>query len=354
MRILQLESSNGWGGQEIRTLKESQEFKKAGHEVIFAITEGGLSKKTTDFKTYTLPFKRFQAALTLLSLIRIILKHKIDQVHTHSSWDSWIGGVAAKLTGCRVVRTRHLSTPIREGLNSRLLYNSLADIVITTCEEVAQNIQRQAKISRMRCLSIPTGVDPLKIEEGIKSPFDVRKEYNIPADAPLIGSACILRSWKGLMPLLEGFAKLDGAPYLIIIGEGPMRPHLEKRAEELGVEKRVIFTGFLQNPFPAIDALDIFALLSSANEGVSQAVLQAAYLKKPLLTTTTGGLDEVCLDNKTGRIVPKNDPQSVSLALTELLADRSRCQEMGRVAKELVENHFLWKHTFKKLEEAVL
>jgi len=338
MRILQLEASNGWGGQEIRTLKEVLSLRERGHTVLFATSKSAtLGEKAKDegFRVETIPFERKQFLATLFYLIRLILQEKIDVVCTHSSWDGWIGGIAARLTGRKVLRTRHLSTPIKKGLNSYLLYNTLADQVITTCERVAETIRLQARLPATRCRSIPTGVEIKDTNASVK--------WDLPEDAFLVGTACILRSWKGLMPLLQSIAPLENV-YLVIIGDGPMRSHLEEEAKKLGVYDRVIFTGFLEDPFPAIKSLDLFALLSTAHEGVSQATLQAAWLEKPLLTTPIGGLDEVCVPGKTGLLVPPNDPEKTSEAIRQL-KENPDLKTMGHNAKNLVSEKFLFEKT---------
>ena len=96
--------------------------------------------------------------------------------------------------------------------------------------------------------------------------------------------------------------------------------------------------------------MDIFLLLSWANEGVSQASLQAAWLEKPLITTSVGGLREVCIDKQTGFQVPKNDPQAVANAVLQLVNNRDLRSFMGKGAKELVKDKFTLNQTLDQME----
>ncbi len=116
---------------------------------------------------------------------------------------------------------------------------------------------------------------------------------------------------------------------------------------------QVTFTGHLDRPFAAIGALDIFALLSTAHEGISQASLQAAYLKKPLITTTVGGLPEVCLDNLTGIQVPPSSPEKVAEAVLRLATDQKLRESYGAAARQLVEDKFTLQHTLDQMEEVL-
>ena len=97
--------------------------------------------------------------------------------------------------------------------------------------------------------------------------------------------------------------------------------------------------------------LDVFCLLSTDNEGVSQASLQAAFLKKPLVTTSTGGLKEVCLQGKTGLIVDKNSPQQVSEAIRYLYKHPQDRHHFGENAHSLVREKFTFAQTVQQMEK---
>jgi glycosyltransferase involved in cell wall biosynthesis len=354
MRILHTESSSGWGGQEIRILKEALGLQTRGHEFFFAIAKGGgLAAKAREkgFTVYEMTFRKPRALSVVLRLLRIIRKHKIDLIVTHSSTDSWLGGIAARLAGCKVVRMRHLSTAIMPGLNSFLLYKKLADFVVTTSTSTAVRIQEQAKISPSNCVCVPTGVEP---HELICLPEEVKKfreKLGVLPSEYLVGTACFVRSWKGIGDLLKAASLLKQEKQIkwVIIGGGYVDKY-RPLAEELGVEDQVIFTGHMEVPYPAISALDIFLLLSTAHEGISQASLQAAYLEKPLVTTSVGGLPEVCLEGVTGMIVPPFHPKKVAEAVMHLVERPNLCKEYGQNGKKLVEEKFTFASTLDRME----
>ncbi len=355
MRLLHTEASGGLGGQELRILREAEGMRARGHEVVMAVrSDGGLVHKAREagFTVYELSFERRRAFSDLWQLLTIIRRHDIEVVNTHSSWDAWIGAVAARLARCRVLRTRHLSTPIRAGLNSRILYRLLADQVVTTCEATAETVQRQAGLEPERCRSIPTGVHDLA-EYSQENIIAFRKRYGIASDHLVIGTVCVLRSWKGVQHLLQAAKELSDYPQLrwLIVGDGPARDYLQREHAELGLDERVIFTGHLDHPQLAMAAMDIFALLSFANEGVSQAALQAAYQGKPLVTTTTGGLREVCIDHETGLLVPASSPDAVAEAIKALVDDADLRTRLGAQAKQRVRDFFTIDHTLNAMEE---
>lgn len=355
MRILHTESSSGWGGQEIRILREAEGMRQEGHEILFAVAKGGglvTKARERGFIVHEMIFKKRHACPTLRQLCGLIRKEKIDCVNTHSSMDAWFGGLAARITGKKIVRTRHLSTPIRKGLNSRLLYGVLADYVVTTSAKIVPIICEQAKISHDVCHSIPTGIDPISLAVSQQDAQKFRSSLGLQEGDFLVGTACFVRSWKGIKDLMQAAQILKNEPRIkwVIVGGGYVDDY-RSFADQLGLQETLFFTGHLESPYVAIAAMDLFALLSTAHEGVSQASLQAAYLGRPLLTTDIGGLPEVCLPGQTGRIVPPFSPGKVAEAVLEFFHQPDLCCRFGENAKRLVEEKFTFDRTLREMKK---
>ncbi|HEY4254877.1 MAG TPA: glycosyltransferase family 4 protein [Chlamydiales bacterium] len=355
MRILHLEASPGWGGQEMRILSEAEGMRKRGHEVFFAVMNGALLGKEAlakGFVVYECNFRKIAWGLTLFHLLKWLFKHKIDLVNTHSSLDAWIGGIAGRIAGKKVLRTRHLSTPVKPGWNSRFVYGTLADFVVTTCASIIAPISKQSGKPLSQFRSIATGINADRVQATEESSAQFRKQLGLDSSHFLVGTACFMRSWKGIDDFLQAADALRHIPDLhwVVIGGG----HADRYrsfAKELKLDGIVHFTGHLQNPFPALKALDAFALLSTAHEGVSQAILQAAFLNKPLIATNTGGLGEVCIHEFTGLSVPPFSPTEVAASVLRLKSNASLCSQLGSSARQLVLNEFTFQHTLDGMEE---
>jgi glycosyltransferase involved in cell wall biosynthesis len=354
MNILHLEASPGWGGQEIRILREAEGMRARGYTIILAAAKGGgLVRRAREagFTVYELNFRKSFWPICLFQLLILMQRHKIDLVNTHSSLDSWIGGIAARLGRRAIVRTRHLSTPIKSGWNSRWVYGKLADFVVTTCSSILQMISEQSGKPIDYCRSIATGVDPNLIQVQPKEAEEFRQSIGADPDDFLVGTACFMRSWKGIDDLLKAADLLRSIPRLkwVIIGGGHAERH-KKFAAELKLENIVHFTGHLDNPFSALAGLDLFALLSTAHEGVSQAILQAAYLGKPLISTKVGGLGEVCIGEITGLNVAPFAPHEVAKAVLRIKENPLLQHEFGTRAHQLVMEKFTLTHTLDEME----
>ena len=356
MKILHSESSPGWGGQEIRILREALGMQKRGHEVVLAVQKnGGLVQpaKNAGLEVYELDFKKSRFIPLCLEIASIVRKHRIQVINTHSSVDAWSAGFVGKIMRRHVIRTRHLSTKVKGRINSFLLYNLLADVVVTTCEEAVMPIKTLARLPSNRCRSIPTGIDPDLMSVDPKQVQAFREKIGVKPTDILVGSLCVLRGWKGIADMLKAAKLLQDRTDIkwVVVGAGPSEEYFLSEKKRLGVD--VIFTGHLAPPFAALEAFDIFTLLSWAHEGVSQASLQAAYLKKPLVTTKTGGLKEVCIDQETGYLVDCQAPEQMADAIRKLADSDTLRFQMGEAAHRLVQRSFLFEQTLDEMERVV-
>ncbi|GAB4234354.1 MAG: glycosyltransferase family 4 protein [Chlamydiales bacterium] len=355
VRVLHTEASVGWGGQEIRILQECIAMRDKGHQVLLVVEREaklGQHARKHGFLVHEVSFSYSSSPKTIFKLVRLIIQEKIEIMNTHSSLDAWIAGIAARLTRCKIVRTRHISAKIKPGLNSRALYHFLADFTVTTCEEVAEVIRRQASLTTKRCRSIPTGIQPNQIKFTQDEVSNFKAKHNLKDEDFIIGTACILRSWKGIEDLIHAatLTKKENIKW-VIVGNGPGFEYYQKQAMDKNLNDRVIFTDFLENPYFAIASFDVFAMLSTANEGVSQATLQGAFLEKPLITTPTGGLREICVDGLTGYSVPINSPGAVAEKVQFFSENRHKAHEMGKAARELVLSEFTFERTLHEVEK---
>lgn len=337
----------------MRIVKEAVGLKNRGHRIFLGVIENGLlieKAKQAGLVVFSLKLRKKQSLTALLQIMQLIKKYKIDLVVTHSSIDSWLGGLAARFLKKKIVRLRHLSTPIRGGLNGFLLYKKLCDFVVTTSDIARQEVIKKAAQDPAKCLEVATGINPdfaLLQEEKVLS---FRKSLSIKKTDFLVGTACFMRSWKGIDDFLKTAWLLQEKENVkfVIIGGGHMQSYVDK-AKKMHL-KNLFFTGHLPDPSFALAALDVFALLSTAHEGVSQSLLQAAFLKKPLIGTPAGGIPEICQDRITGLQVPLFCAEKVKDAILILQKNRNMAKEMGEKAFFLVKNYFTEKQMLDQME----
>jgi glycosyltransferase involved in cell wall biosynthesis len=251
-------------------------------------------------------------------------------VHTHSSVDSWLAALAAKSLGLPVVRSRHVTIPIRGVLVYRL-----ADRIVASGEHAADLI-RAAGIPADRVIGIPPGVDLQRFHPGV-SGTRVRDELGL--SGPVVGLVANIRGSKGHNVLLEAapdvLAEHPDARFLIV-GAGVGFDEVQRRVREGGLERQVLMLGFRRDIPEVLAALDVLALPSLRSEATSQVILQALAIGTPVVATTVGGSPEIVRDGETGRLVPPGDARALAAAIRDLLRDRDRARAIARAGQETV------------------
>lgn len=126
---------------------------------------------------------------------------------------------------------------------------------------------------------------------------------------------------------------------LFIIGEGEQLSALRNLAQQYGIEHNIIFTGFKENPYPYLLASDVF-LLCSKNEGISNAILEAMYLKNAIISSNSGGITDLIHHGEDGFILNNDNPELISNILLTLYKDRSLKQRVANKAHSTIVDKF--------------
>lgn len=353
LRIVHTESSLGWGGQEIRILSEAQGLMRRGHDVrVLCPSESRIFAEAGRWQVpaVALPIaaKRLAAVRALAAWLRA---HDCDVVNTHSSTDSWLVALAQRLGAPRrpVVRTRHISAPVPRNPFSRWLYEKAAARIVTTGEALKRQLVEVNGFEERRIISVPTGVDAGRFRPG--APSAARAALGLPEDRLLVGIVATLRGWKGHAFLVEALALLPTTIALVIVGDGPQRENLRAQTARLNLMERVFMPGNRSDVVPWLQALDIFALPSWANEGVPQALVQAMLCGLPCVTTTVGSIAELAAHEATALIVPPRDAKALAAAIARLASDVGLRRTLGAAARRHCVENFSVERMLDRMEE---
>lgn len=158
---------------------------------------------------------------------------------------------------------------------------------------------------------------------------------------------------KGFDTLLDAWALLPPAVIaqtpaeLVLVGDGPERRRLERRARgaDLGT---VRFTGALdrERVLAELRRADVFALPVRTRlggldpEGLGLAALEAAACELPVVVGRSGGAPETVQHGRTGYVVDPDDPYELAARLAELLTDRERARRLGTAGRIFVGERF--------------
>jgi glycosyltransferase involved in cell wall biosynthesis len=289
---------------------------------------------------------------SLAALSRVLRKLEPHVVVTHSSSDSWLAALATRLPGSRaaIVRTRHLSTPVAGGPLNRWLYGRAPACVVTTGEAIRDHLVKTLALDPGAVVSIPTGADMSRFRPGDRAA--ARARIGITGTAPLIGIVATLRSWKGHRFLISAMddPRLAHAR-LVIVGGGPQERVLRELAEPF--DNRILFAGQQDDVAPWLHALDVFALPSTGNEGVPQALIQAMASGLPVVTTPVGAIPEIVRDRETGLLVPAENARALADGIAALLADERLAARLGAAGRAFVSGRFTATAMLDKMEEVL-
>lgn len=282
----------------------------------------------------------------LWKLYRIIRRGRYHIVHTHSSKAGVLGRIAAKLAGTPLIvhtlhslvfheyqpwivnRTWWLVKKICAPMTDHFL--SVSSIIVR--KAVAAGIDRPGKFT--------TVYSGMELDWFLNSEADgaaVRREFGIPAEAPVVGKIARLFPLKGHDQLM------DAAPEIVrrvpnvrffLVGDGILNDYLRERARSAGILDNFVFAGLIRRErIPEMLAAMDVVVHTSLREGLARVLPQALAMGKPCVSFDIDGAPEVILDGETGYLVKPYDNQTLANRIATLLADpelRARMGAQGR------------------------
>lgn len=251
------------------------------------------------------------------------LRPDVVHVNLHSPWAGQYGIVAGLLAGCRVVAVEHsafasgsrLQVRLRRALCARL------DAHVAVGPTAARRIEALLGLAPGAVEAIPNGVPDAQLTP-VRSPLA----------APVVGAVGRLTREKGFDLLVRAIAALPGEINCVIVGDGPERAGLERLAAELGIERRLAITGWVENARAYLGGFDVVAM-PSRFEALPLIAIEAALAERAVIATGVGGTPDAVEGGVTGVLVEPEDPAALAGAIAELLADPGRCARIGAVAR---------------------
>jgi glycosyltransferase involved in cell wall biosynthesis len=290
-------------------------------------------------------FVRWEAS-RVWPIVHTIRQNEINLVHLNTGLCHGTPGIIASwLTGtpcvCHVRMFDELSHFDR-------VFARFVDSFVYISRAVAENYITQG-IPSAKGTVVHNAVDSTEFSIDFDK-VSVRQEFGCTAQECLVGVVSRLDWWKGHEYFLEAVAEaLQQIPNLkgLIIGEPETTPQnqeyfrmLQSLTKSLGLEDKVIFTGFRSDVPRLMSALDVVVLSSSAPEPFGRAVIEGMAAGKPVVATAAGGVLEIIEDGVNGLLVPCKDSSALAQAILLLLSDQGKAAQVGSVARQFVVKKF--------------
>jgi len=306
-----------------------------------ALERGARIETLEDLHREISPLRDIRAVFRLARLIR---RERPVILHTHTAKAGAVGRMAALFAGNArppiIVHTFHghvlrgYFNPLTT-MGFRTLERWLARIttvLVAVSPEVRDDLVRLGVAPASKFSVIRLGI---QLDERVDALDGAREEtrrlLGVSPDAFVVGWVGRMTAVKRTDDVLKAMQRLvEGGvdAYLLLVGDGPDREHLEQYAHELGVTKRCLFLGYQEEVgrfYSTIDAL----LLPSANEGTPVSVIEALAAGRPAVATRVGGVPDVVREGLDGFLVEVGDAQGLADRLAELATDPELRARMG-------------------------
>lgn len=345
----------GGAQKQLLTIVSALDTKKL-NVYIYTSSEGFLLEEFKSLKNITIVLSKslirninlLKDFLELFKIYHFIKKHKIDIVHTHSSKAGILGRFAAGLAGVKcIIHTVH-------GWSFNDCQPFLARFFFIVLERLAAFFSQKLIVvslyDKQKGLSNRIGSEKqyVLISYGINhAQFnrryeDIREELGISKEEKLIGMISCLKPQKSPFDFIKlaffTSQKFSNLRFLLV-GDGVLRPQIERLILKLKLQNKVILTGWRTDIPRILSSFDIF-VLTSLWEGLPISVLEAMASSKPVIVTETGGVQEAIFDGENGYLVKRRDLTSMVNKLTALLDNQSLRESMGRDAQESLVGKF--------------
>jgi glycosyltransferase involved in cell wall biosynthesis len=165
-----------------------------------------------------------------------------------------------------------------------------------------------------------------------------RSELNTPEGVPLVCSAGRMVPRKGFDTVIRAVATLADT-YLWIVGDGPESSNLHRLVEELGMEGRLRFAGWRDDPRPYIAASDVFAM-ASRHEPLGNVILEGWAQRVPVVATRSEGPLWLIQDGENGLLADIEDHEQFAQAILRAMSDHNLAAKIVRGGKASLEERF--------------
>ncbi|MGY4927827.1 glycosyltransferase family 4 protein [Streptomyces sp. 900105755] len=254
-----------------------------------------------------------------------------DLVHAHGLHASFRAALALSGRSTPLVVTWH-NRAQAEGARGHLLrmlerrvVRAAAVVLGTTSDLVDRARRTGARDARLAAVALPGTRQPVDQDEAELLRPKVRAELGAMGRPLLIavGSLDRHRGYDHLLDAARAWRRLDPVPLLVVAGEGPLRPALQRRIEEEELPVRLL--GRRDDVSELLAAADL-ALLPSSWESRSVLAQEALHARVPLVATAVGGVPDLVGD--AAELVAYGDARALAAAVVRLLDDPERCAEL--------------------------
>lgn len=275
-------------------------------------------------------------------------KHELDLVHVHyaipHATSAWIAHeMLGEERDLKIVTTLHGTDITLVGLHPSFhaitRFSILRSHGLTAVSKfLKRETVRDFTVPEERVEVIPNFIDTAVYRPGL---VPSHRATLAPDGEKIVMHISNFRAVKRAEDVVSVFAKLTAKQpsRLVLVGDGPERPRVLMRAEELGVRDRVMFLGKHTSVHEVLSCADLF-LLPSASESFGLVALEAMACGAPVVASNVGGLPEVIEHGTSGYMFDVGDIDSMAEAGLRIMGDDEHWRSLSEAGRALAEERF--------------
>jgi glycosyltransferase involved in cell wall biosynthesis len=347
IRILLISTGSGIGGEESFTSNLAESLLRRRWDVRVAakspVHQDELQRRGLPVVPIAAsgrnPWKILQGAFTLA---RYAAQENIHILHAQSAAPAAMCVLARRLGLFK--RPRPVLIWQDHGITYYRLVAAVANHLDMTIpvSDYEKNKLIQAGLKPHRVTRIHNGIDLARFarpaDERARQRLRIRNQLGLDNDVPIAGYIGRLSPEKAPEDFVRAYPfvreQLPDARFLVV-GDGVMRPLIERLIREFGAEKHIIMTGFRRDIPDLLSTLDTLVQVSHADT-FSLTTLEAMAMCVPCIVTDVGGFPEQVTDGQNGRVLPDRQPQSIARAIVDILSDPAKRQAYGEAGYQRV------------------
>ena len=323
--------------------------KNKFHPVVLTLNSGGAMeddfRKISGLDIVSVEKKGKYDLFCLVRTFNFLRRLKVDIVQPFLTPATFFSLIPAIWHGTKVIIVTERNAGGRKdtGWGFRLylkmedIFSRFADLAVPN-SEAGKNSLIQRGISPHRIKVIYNGLNLTRLNTEQDKVRQIKAQYNIPPHSPVVGMMARFFEMKNHPAFFEAARMIVQAvpsAHFALIGDGPLRPSMEKLAANMGLTNKVTFFGEQKDVGTYLSVFDI-AVLTSHAEGCSNSLLEASALGKPAVATDVGGNREVIISGFNGFLVRAGDLSGLVDKVIYLLNNPEQARLMGQKSRELV------------------
>jgi glycosyltransferase involved in cell wall biosynthesis len=346
-------SGHVWAGAQVQvaTLLKALAARSDLKLQSIVLQEGRLAQELRECGVQVQVVPQYNAPLSrvLSQSAKFLAGQPVQIIHAHGYKESVSAALLAKRCGIPVqVRTFHGARTPFSGLKlkhraalflDRLTTKYFVDHNVIVSGGLAESMSRELDPAKVSV--IQNGIDVGTISSAL-SVREAKQRLHIPEDALVVGAAARLEEVKRLDLFLAAAARisreLPGTQF-VIAGAGSQEKHLRQLVRNSSLERSVHFLGHRDDVYDVLRAMDLL-LITSDQEGIPMALLEAMALEVPVVSRAVGGIPEVIEDGHSGILLPSGDPDALAQACVLALQNDQLRRRLGQAASRVVGSRF--------------